>query len=154
MCDAKYKAGWGRTMKGDWSGVREDSYQILAYALIFNCIYCGVIFPVSIQTIKELPQQGSGKKPGRVSTKKLPSNITDMLKQHFKAVEVQQTWCKDRYFVRIPYIIPEITAKTLAQEGGVNAEFEKSALWIRDRIDELAKLAASQGITPASNNTN
>ncbi len=46
VIDAKYRSSWGMTLKGDWSGVRDDVFQVLAYMLSLDCNLGGVVFPV------------------------------------------------------------------------------------------------------------
>lgn len=110
VLDAKYKAHWGNTLKGkDWMYLRDDTYQIISYALIFDCTYCGVIFPVPA----DLPHD-EAKDPLEVF-------ISD--------------YCQDRFFVRIPYRIPQFTE----DETSYRDAFVASNQAVIDRLKELEK---------------
>ena len=81
VLDAKYKSGWGDSLTGDWSKLRNDVYQIISYALIFNCRFCGVVFPVSEDAAPD---------------------------EALLSVPIGQQ-CSDTCFLRIPYVIPQNT---------------------------------------------
>jgi len=80
VLDAKYKVHWANTLQNqDWGALRDDCYQVISYALIFDCIYCGVIFPVEADA-PHVPEQS------------LEGPISE--------------FCQNRFFVRLPYYIP------------------------------------------------
>jgi len=108
VLDAKYKVHWANTLTdGDWGALRDDTYQLISYALIFDCTFCGVIFPVPADSeVREAPEE-------------LIAPISDA--------------CQDRFFVRIPYRIPQVT-----EDGGsYRAAFEASNRAVMERLREL-----------------
>ena len=115
VLDAKYKAHWGNTLKGeDWGYLRNDTYQIISYALIFDCTYCGVIFPASSETPHD-----PVKEPLEVSISK---------------------YCQDRFFVRIPYYIPQVTDN----EKSYRNAFHDSNQEVIKRLQALEEKARQQ----------
>lgn len=115
VLDAKYKSHWGNTLKGkDWKYLRDDTYQIISYALIFDCTYCGVIFPVAAETTHD-----DAKDPLEVP-------ISD--------------YCQDRFFVRIPYYIP----KPADNEESYRQAFKRSDQAMIDRLTALEEKVRQQ----------
>jgi len=122
VLDAKYKAAWGQTcLSGTdddtkklrntaWLKVRNDVFQILAYALAFDCRYCGVIFPISA---KDFPYQ-----------KIKPVSVSD--------------FCPDRFFARIPYVIPDVT------DQNFRSEFAKADRKLTRFLNQLRKTTTDQ----------
>jgi 5-methylcytosine-specific restriction endonuclease McrBC regulatory subunit McrC len=85
VIDAKYRSSWSETLgyNKSWnSGVRNDVFQIFAYMLSLKCEKGGVIFPVS-------EEWKSFKYGEKLSVFPQSENNTD------------------KYFFRIPYIVPQ-----------------------------------------------
>jgi len=116
VLDAKYKVHWADTLAGgDWESLRDDTYQIISYALIFNCTCCGVIFPVAAGAAQ--PESG------------------DPL-----LVPISED-CPDRFFVRIPYCIPQA-----AEDGdSYRKAFERSDRAVLDTLKKLEETVRSSG---------
>lgn len=128
VLDAKYKRSWSETCYDEpdqtkaastrisaWTKTRNDVFQILAYALSFNCKYCGAIFPVSV----------------RCSSPKI-------LKLAKEPRVVNQQLCRDRFFARLPYEIPDIPADV----EDYRAEFEKSNQKLIAALNQLRRTTA------------
>ena len=122
VLDAKYKAHWGNTMttppktetgksSSGWAYLRDDTYQVISYALIFDCVYCGVIFPLA----KGAPHDDA-KDPLEVPISK---------------------YCQDRFFVRLPYYIPT----SADNEAAYRKAFDASNQDLIDRLRELEQKA-------------
>lgn len=104
--DTPAKASARRRKQG-WDKAREDVFQVLAYTLALDCHACGVIFPVKA------------------------SNFTY---DSIKLYPVQNALCPDRYFARIPYLIPE-------NPTNLNTAFEKSNRRLAEFLDQLRQHA-------------
>lgn len=116
VLDAKYRMSWANTLSphakdsnSGWNDVRYDVFQILSYMLVVDCKYGGVIFPISQR-----------------------DTTPELLEEAVTPVPVSD-YCPDRYFARIPYIIPEIREN----EQDYRQAFEASDRMLIEFLDQL-----------------
>lgn len=132
VLDAKYKDYWGNTLidkKSDdadakkkwnesWGKTRNDLFQLLAYQLAFNCKICGVIFPISQDRYDSASQKE---------------------KNSVKLLHPVSTHCPDRYFIRIPYVIPKIS-----DPNNYRAEFGAYNSMLKEQLEQFLKPTAKK----------
>lgn len=84
VIDAKYKNNWVNSLDGEgiWENTREDVFQILTYVLSLDYQVGGVIFPAQIDKSEE--------------------EIEEIMNE----IQISSA-CPNKYFMRIPYAIPE-----------------------------------------------
>ena len=97
VLDAKYKNNWKETIDTDtgnndntWYNIREDVFQIMAYMLSLKCNAGGVIFPYPCGSDRELTEKRE-----------------DFYKELEKLSVFPHPENPDRYFFRLPYLIPD-----------------------------------------------